>query len=633
MKTRRLHHALVAVSALALGTAASATDTLKPTGQWTANSRGQAALPPMGWNSWNAFNSDISEEKILGSADVIRSSGLADKGYRYINIDDGWWLKRRESDGHMIPRTERFPSAIVAGGDPTFRPLTDRLHGMGFKAGIYSDIGRNSCGQIYSPTFANQPQGTVAEREVGLYGHTDQDIRLYFAEWGFDLIKVDGCGIRGLPATAPAVRSGLYRALPPLIDPDSFARTDVDAVRRLYEDVAAALVRYNPDDQYIFSICLWGSANVRAWAKDLGGISRTSEDVSPRWERMLHNLDTVSRRELYAHPGSWNDPDMLFVGTGDFDEKHLVEARSHFALWAIVNAPLMIGYDLRHASRGLIDLFGNSRIIAVNQDKAGNQATLAFDSDQIQIYVKTLANGQKAAAIFNRGSGPAKATLTAAHLAFLDTADVALVDLWTGARSTFRKEQDFTLQPRETLIFTAAGTRQLPNGIFLSEQPGSVNPADDGVVTPEPDPLVHRAALPWLGTHGAGDYPRYAGWGGARVNRTPHDAPLRVGGASMPHGLGVLANSRLEVRNAGYKTFRTRVGIDDSTAEAKRSVTFAVYGDGRLLATSKPVTARDGAQELTADVNGVRIIELVAKSSGSGEAPIFADWGEAALTR
>ena len=94
---------------------------------------------------------------------------------------------------------------------------------------------------------------------------------------------------------------------------------------------------------------MWGAANVRAWAKDMGNMSRTSDDIAPTWGRMLHSFDSSVRRPLYAHPGSWNDPDMLYIGAGDFDENHLVEARSHLSLWAMINAPLMIGYDLRKA--------------------------------------------------------------------------------------------------------------------------------------------------------------------------------------------------------------------------------------------------------------------------------------------
>lgn len=628
--------ALLATAALAIpaATIAAPADPLAPTGRWSANVRGEAALPPMGWSSWNAFFTDVTEEKVLASASVLVRSGLAAKGYRYINIDDGWWRQRRQRDGRVLIRTERFPSAATGGGDPTFRPLTDRLHAMGLKAGIYSDIGRNSCGQVYGgDDAASQPEGSLAEREIGLYGHVDQDIRLYFADWGFDLIKVDGCGIRGLPVSDPKVVSGKFRAFPPLIAGDSLARTDVAAVRALYTSVAEALARYNPDDHYLFSICLWGSSNVRAWGKDLGGTSRTSEDLSPSWGRLLHNLDTVSRRELYAHPGSWNDADMLFLGQGEFDQAHMTEVRSHFALWAIENSPLIIGYDLRKPWPGLLDVLGNARIIAVNQDPAGNQASLAFDTDEVQIYVKTLADGRKAVALFNRGSGAADVTLTAQHLVMADDAPIALTDLWTGKASRFTGETSFHLAPRETLIFTAEGKRQLENGVYLSEQPGSVNPAVEGIETPENDPLVHRAPLPWFGTRRSGDFPRYGGWGGARVNRTPYDQPLMVSGSAMAQGIGVLANSRLEVRNAGFRTFRAKVGVDDSTNVTRRTVVFTVYADGRPVARSRPMALGDAPQEITAPVAGARIVELVAASPGAGGSRLSVDWGEAAFLK
>ncbi|HEU4650326.1 MAG TPA: glycoside hydrolase family 27 protein, partial [Croceibacterium sp.] len=393
---------------------AAPSDPLAPTGRWSANQRGSAALPPMGWNSWNAFYSDIDEEKVMASARVIVDSGLAAKGYRYIDIDDGWWLRRSQPDGRMVIRTDKFPSARGEGGLTSFRPLTDRLHAMGLRAGIYSDIGRNSCGQIFTPGFANQPEGTLAEREVGLYGHVDQDIRLYFADWGFDLIKVDGCGIRGLGADTEHVRKGDYRLFEPLIDLNALGRTNVPAVRALYAEVAEALARHNPDGDYLFSICLWGSANVRAWGKDLGNISRTSDDISPHWSRMLTNFDTVATRALYAKPGTWNDPDMLFVGSGEFDADHMTEARSHFALWAIMNAPLIIGFDLRKATPEQLALFGNEALIALNQDPAGHQAVPVYQSNELQIFAKTLAGGNKGVAIFNRGLGPVEATLTAA---------------------------------------------------------------------------------------------------------------------------------------------------------------------------------------------------------------------------
>lgn len=636
MTNLRFCFALGLATALALTPipALSQADPLAPTGRWTANTDGQAPVPPMGWNSWNAFYSDIDEEKVMASARVLVDSGLARLGYRYVNIDDGWWLKRRLTDGRLVIRTEKFPSARVEGDTTSFRPLTDRLHAMGLKAGIYSDIGRNSCGQIFTPTFANQPEGTIAEREVGLHGNVDKDIRLYFDEWGFDLIKVDGCGIRGLGPDTDHVRNGNYRLFQPLIDMNALGRTDIAAVQSLYEEVADALKRHNADGDYVFSICLWGSANVRSWAKDMGNISRTSDDISPHWSRMLTNFDTAATRALYAHPGAWNDPDMLFIGSGEFDKDHMTEARSHFALWAIMNAPLIIGYDLRKATPEQLALFGNAAIVALNQDPAGHQAVPAYQSDQVQIFVKTLSDGAKGVAIFNRGSGPVDAVLTAAHLKLRGDQEIALHDLWTGADSKFTGETTFHVEPRQTLMFTASGTRELEDGLYLSEQPGNVNPAVDGVEVPQHDPAIYRSVIPWQSTRGSGEHPQYGGWGGAQADRSPFGEPIRVAGKVYRSGIGILADSRLEVRNEGYARLVTGVGVDDTAAARGRAVTFEIYGDGRLLARSEPVSFGEPAAAMQADVRGVRLIELVARSdrgAGDGGALPVA-WTEAALT-
>ena len=185
---------LAAVAGASMANAAP--DPLAPTGHWTASTRGAAKTPPMGWNSWNAFRTDVDEAKVMGAAQALLDTGLARLGYRYVNLDDGWWLKRRISDGRLQVRTADFPSARVAGPErSSFRAYTDRLHAMGLKAGIYTDLGRNACSQAFDLNSPTLPVGTRAEREVGLYGHIDQDIRLFFKDWGFDYIKVDACGL------------------------------------------------------------------------------------------------------------------------------------------------------------------------------------------------------------------------------------------------------------------------------------------------------------------------------------------------------------------------------------------------------------------------------------------------------
>lgn len=585
----------------------------------------------MGWNSWNAFATDIDEDKILGSAQALVNSGLARLGYRYVNIDDGWSLQRRATDAKLVIRSTRFPSTLGKDSLPSFRPFTDRLHAMGLKAGIYSDLGRNTCSQAYSTDESDLPKGSVQEREVGLYGHIDQDIALYFSEWGFDFIKVDGCGLRAFAASSEKVRSGAYRELAPILDMDSVAKSDIPAVQSLFRQIDAALVRNNPDGDFLLSLCIWGAGNVRAWGKDFGNLSRTSDDINPTWGRLLTNFDSAAKRALYAHPGSWNDPDMLFIGKGDFDAEHLTEARSHLSMWAMINAPLIIGMDLRQAPQSLLDVFGNANVIAINQDPAGHQAIVAFDSEELQIFVKTLSAGDKAVAVFNRSATPMDVQLTAAQMKFRDGADIALVDLWTGRQQSFRDLVKLHLEGHQTLIFKAHGTRILPDGLYLSEQPGNVNPAVDGVVQPAPDPTIHRSAFGWQKTRGSGERPIYSGWGGALPDSAPYGEALRINGRKFETGIGVLANSRLEVRNQGYRRFTTIVGVNDSARNNRQPATFTVYGDGKALATSRPLKWGEDGQPLTVDIASVKLIELVVRTAADDPTTLPVTWAEAAL--
>lgn len=630
---RHLAAAWLATSALA-APAMAADDPLAARGQWSVTTRGSAPLPPMGWNSWNAFGTDVDEAKVLASAQLIVDSGLAAKGYRYVNIDDGWWARRRQSDGRVLVRADNFPSARTADGATSFRPFTDRLHAMGLKAGIYSEIGRNSCGQIYGdPAGPGQPSGSQAEREIGLYGHIDQDIALYFGEWNFDYIKVDGCGIRALAPDSPQVTSGRLRALAPLIDYDTIPRTDIPAVKALFDQVGRALSRSKPANDFVLSICLWGSADVRSWARTLGNLSRTSEDISPNWERMLHNLDSASRRELYAKPNSWNDPDMLFVGSGEFDDAHLTEARSHMTLWAMLNAPLIIGFDLRKSSPAMMGVLGNAQVIALNQDAAANQAVLAYDGDTVQVFVKTLTDGNKAVALFNRSGSPVDVKLIAAHLKYRADQPITLTDLWDGGTKSFTDEMPVHLERHQTLLFKASGTRTHPDGLFLSEQPANVNPAVDGIVHPMPDPMIHRGLLPWRSTKADGEHPIYGGWGGARADATPFAQTPKLAGKPYVSAIGTLANSRLEVRNTGFAIFTALAGIDDSVADSTARVRFAVYADGKLLQQTDWRKPGDAPVPIAAPVKGAKIIELVAQGNRPDMQTIAVDWAEAALDR
>jgi hypothetical protein len=469
---------------------------------------------------------------------------------------------------------------------------------------------------------------------VGLYGHIDQDIPVFFKDWGFDYVKVDACGLADYAPGSERLKAGAYRGLEPLFVRGFPNRSDIAGVRALYQHIADAIDRARPAGDYVYSICAWGQADVRAWGKEVGNLWRTSDDLTPSWTRMLHTFDSAAGRALYAHPGHWNDPDMLFVGKGDFDLNHLTEAKTHFSLWAIESAPLIIGYDLRNAPKPLLDIFSNADIVAVDQDPAGNQGVIAYSSDDVQIIVKTLSDGSKAVVLFNRGLKPISATLSADQLKFAPDAPIALKDLWSKETLSFKGEHGFSLAPRESRMFVARGERALKDGVYLSEIPGSINVAVDGVVRPELDPTIHRMVSPWApGTHGSGERPFYTGWGGAQADAAPYGTALQVAGHEFRSGLGLLAGSRIEVRNAGYRRFHALVGVDDNSRNPSMRVRFYVYGDGKLLKASGPVKLGDPAVALDAPVADVKLVELVARPERAELTPASVAWGEASLSR
>ena len=132
--------------------------------------------PTMGWSSWNTFALNINEQLIRQQADAMHTTGLQKAGYKYVNIDDGYW-DGRDAEGHLRLNTKLFPNGM--------RALVDYIHSLGLKAGIYSDAGDNTCGSGGQHAWG---------LGVGFAGHEAEDCKLYFIDWDFDFIKVDYCG-------------------------------------------------------------------------------------------------------------------------------------------------------------------------------------------------------------------------------------------------------------------------------------------------------------------------------------------------------------------------------------------------------------------------------------------------------
>ena len=345
---------------------------------------GLARTPPMGWNSWNHFGCNVSEQLIKETADAIVASGMRDAGYRYVVIDDCWQVAR-DAAGTLVADSTRFSHGIKA--------LADYVHAKGLGFGIYTDAGTNTC-----------------QRRPGTYGHEEQDART-FAAWGVDYVKEDWCHAEGLDA------------------PTQYAK---------FRDALAKAGR-----PIVFSICEWGSNEPWEWAPQIGNLWRTTGDIRDRWSSMLSLLDLSSQHASVARAGAWNDPDMLEVGNGGMTDD---EYRAHFSLWAIMAAPLMAGNDVRAMSAATRDILTNPDVIAVDQDSLGLQGMLVREGPpELQVWAKPLKGGARALALLNRGDSAAKITARFDRLG-LRTDSATVRDLWARAdRGAFRREYAATV--------------------------------------------------------------------------------------------------------------------------------------------------------------------------------------------
>lgn len=360
---------------------------------------GLARTPPMGWNSWNHFGCNVSDQLIRETADAMASSGMRDAGYRYVVIDDCWQVARA-ADGTVIADSVRFPNGIKA--------LADYVHGKGLRFGIYTDAGTKTC------------QG-----RPGTLGHEAQDAKTY-AAWGVDYVKEDWCNAAGLDA------------------PAQYAK---------FRDALAHSGR-----SIVFSICEWGSNQPWEWAPKTGNLWRTTDDIEDKWNSMLGNLDQSAQHSTAAAPGAWNDPDMLEVGNGGMTD---AEYRAHFSLWAIQAAPLMAGNDLRTMSAATKTILTNSEVIAVDQDSLGAQGILVWsDGPELQVWAKALKDGSRAVALLNRSSSPAKITAYFSRTG-LRSDSARVRDLWAHADvGTFRREYSAAVPPHAVQMLRVTPIRK-----------------------------------------------------------------------------------------------------------------------------------------------------------------------------
>ncbi|MER5622642.1 lectin [Streptosporangium sp. NPDC002544] len=396
-----------------------------------ALNNGVGRTPPMGWNTWNTFGCNINETLIRQTADALVSNGMRDLGYQYVVVDDCWFDPNRDSAGNLQANLSRFPSGMKA--------LGDYLHARGLKFSLYQAPLDKTCAQY----FNSYPGAT------GSLNHEVQDAR-QFAAWGVDYLKYDWCSPTGTI--------------------DDQVRTFAKMRDALAATGRPILYSINPNSIHS------KTGPQRNWG-DVANIWRTTEDITNAWDTGQTNGYPMGIQNIvnvnapltgYAGPGQFNDPDMMVVGRGGMND---TEMRSHFALWAIMAAPLIAGNDVRNMDNATTTIMKNQHLIAINQDTLGLQATQISNDGTRRILAKRLSNGDVAVALFNQGGSTTTISTTASAIG-LSGNSFNLRDAWTNAVTTTTGTVSASVPSHGTVVFRVSG--------------GTPNP------TPSPSPSTSR---------------------------------------------------------------------------------------------------------------------------------------------
>jgi alpha-galactosidase len=399
-------------------------------------------VPYMGWNPYFANEGYSNEATFESVANSLISTGLQQAGYRIFWLDYGWWSNTasRDSTGQLTVDPNQWPDGMSG--------FTAWLHGHGFQAGIYTDAGSSGC----------NGQG------VGSYGHYQPDANTV-AAWGFDAVKMDFCG---------AGQQGLHP-------------------RTLYPEFSSALANNASGRPMILNVAnFWTPGQINntdpsyadsswdnfSWAAPVAQSWRTDTDIGfPNnvvFTNVLRNLDQDSTPQPgiqnaagppgaswmpfpdpYGPPtrqiawGHWNDPDYLAPELG----MSSAQAQSQFSMWAMVAAPLILGSDPRQLSSTSINMLKNSQVIAIDQDSLGAQGYPIQTSGNGQVWVKPLASGDRAVALFNRGSNNNLQISTTITAVGLPQGNYQLTNLWTNQTTTTSQTISADVDPASVVLY------------------------------------------------------------------------------------------------------------------------------------------------------------------------------------
>lgn len=350
----------------------------------TVSSSLQHPVPFMGWLSWNSVQGNISQSIIEQAVELFLNKGLYECGWNHIMMDD-LWQGTRKADGTPQPNASRFPNGL--------KTVADYVHQNGMKFGLYTDAADRTCAGAF-----------------GSYGYEEIDAKTY-AEWGVDVVKCDYC----------------------------YAPDDVETAKKRYKALADAFAAAG--NNTMLYICEWGVREPWKWGAEVGGRCwRISQDVRDCWTGsgsgvgVVQSIEAMKNLSAYQGVNRFNDSDMLCTGlhatgkssndlcggtgAGMTDDEYATQ----FALWCMWSSPMALSFDPSKNTLTNADfkLLRNKELIALNQDRMGQQGDLISEADNLVVFAKDCENGDVALSVTNMSSSQKQATFDFSAIPALD---------------------------------------------------------------------------------------------------------------------------------------------------------------------------------------------------------------------
>lgn len=379
-------------------------------------------LPPpapyMGVDTWYAFGPDIDQAAVAELTDAVVWSGLRAAGYRYVWLDAGWWDGTRDQGGQITLDRGQWPNGL--------RWLTSYIHSRGLLAGIYTDAGRVGCDN------------------GGSYGHYQGDVDR-FAAWGFDAVKVDFCGAHAMGLNQRTVYGRFAQA----IREDRPRRSMLLAISN-GAFPGEPIYGYPGYSQSAYSSYSFGSKIAASWrtGPDLGWPGNVD------FGSVVRNIAVDAWHPSSAGRGHWNDPDYLVPDQG----MTLTEFKAQFTMWTMLAAPLMVSADVSQLPLPILRILRNRTAIEINQDPLGLQARDVATEGGVEVWVKSLAGGERAVAFLDTGSSPAAAVATRPMMGLRTACRLLVKAVWAGTREHGQQRVSTRLQGDSADLFLVSPT-------------------------------------------------------------------------------------------------------------------------------------------------------------------------------